>query len=231
MCVCVCVGVCTLNGVPKAHVGQSVHGFRLVLREAHNQLHISCRGESRHAVWIMVARITQQWTLPSSVTQCLSAVVFLWLGADHLQTHTRVQKLMHLVSHCGVKVQISVEVHSSIWAWWNGSHTGMLTSMKQADVCYLFWSVSMDIISEDKWHDVNPAEESDHWSKYNLLQYFVTLNNIKLLSFIHFLGRAYKASEVGFFALIPYVGWITWGWILKKLCVCDQICNFFGLRV
>lgn len=93
MCVCVSTTP-TLYGVSKAHVGQSVHGFRLVLGEAHNELHISCCRESWHAVRIMVAGVTQQWTLPGGVAQRLSAVVLLWLCADHL--HTRTYKHAHI---------------------------------------------------------------------------------------------------------------------------------------
>lgn len=80
--------VCTLYGVSKAPVGESIHGFSLVVGEGQNELHISCCGDSWHAVWIMIAGVTQQWTFSGSVTQCLSAVVLLWLGADNLHTCT-----------------------------------------------------------------------------------------------------------------------------------------------
>lgn len=90
VCVCVCVSTPrTLYDVSKAHIGKSVHGSRLVLGEAHSEVHIRCCGESRCAVGIMVAGVTQQWTLPGGVTQCLSAVVLVWLGADHLHARPR----------------------------------------------------------------------------------------------------------------------------------------------
>lgn len=87
----------TLDGVSEAPVGESVHGLRLILSQAHDRFNIGCRRDSSHAVRVVIARVTQQRTLPRGVAQCLSAVVLLWLGADHLHTCTNTHAFNELL--------------------------------------------------------------------------------------------------------------------------------------
>lgn len=82
---------CTLYCVPKAPVCKTIHRFGFIFREVYDKFHIGRCRQTAHAVRVMIARVTQKRALPGGVAQCLSVVVVLRLGADHLQIQTHIE--------------------------------------------------------------------------------------------------------------------------------------------